>query len=299
LVYGFGWVSKLFIVFYNRIRGNKVIFEVNEKPYSIRATGRSDIILKYFAPVNLYFLTRFVYPFVDGFIVISEPLKDFVEKYASKNTKIIKIPIIVDFDYYANYALTDNGLKKPFMIHTATLNDIKDGIIDVFKAFVIVHKKTKIPLHFYLSNRIGLKTVIDTIEKLIRENSLNEYVHFLNQPDDDTIVRYQANATLTVINKADTDQNRHNFATKTGEYLALGIPIITTRIGEIENYLEDDVSCLFINPSSIYEMAAKIEYIIRNESKAKIIGQNGRQIAKMYFDANIQNRVLVDFLYKI
>ncbi|MCK6650111.1 MAG: hypothetical protein L6Q66_10690, partial [Bacteroidia bacterium] len=51
-IYGFGWVSKLFIVYYGKLIKSKIVFEVNEKPHSIRGAGRRDIFLKYFAPLN-------------------------------------------------------------------------------------------------------------------------------------------------------------------------------------------------------------------------------------------------------
>lgn len=282
-VYGFGWVSKLLIVIYGKLKKSKIVFEVNEKPYSIRDGRRLDILLKYFAPFNYYCLTRIVYPFVDGFIVISESLKELTIKHASYKCKIIKIPILVDYDYYNKSINTNIELQYPFMIHSAVLNDSKDGITDVFKAFALIHTQHKIPLHFYLTNKKGLKRVVNTVYEIIRENKLEKYVHFLDNPDNSILLKYQTSCYLTVINKINNEQNKYNFSTRIGEYLALGKPIITTEIGEVVNYLEDNKSCLYVTQNFPKSIADKIAYLLKNPDVADIIGKNGKKIAYEHF----------------
>ncbi|MCF8448164.1 MAG: glycosyltransferase [Bacteroidia bacterium] len=295
-VYGFGWISKLLISYYTKSKGFQLVFEVNEKPYSIRGSSRKDRIFKYFSPINLFCLTKFVYPRVDGFVVISEKLATFIKKHVSERTPIINIPILVDYNFYNSAkSLKINTIQRPYLIHTATLNDIKDGIIDVFKAFAIVHNRYNIPLHFCLANRVGPKNIISEIDSIISQNNLERYVHFLNTPNDDTLVEYQLNATFTVINKRNTIQNQYNFATKTGEYLASGVPIITSRIGEIVKFLEDELSCLYILTNNAEEIATKMIYILQNEEKASKIALNGKEIAKIYFDFPKQAKRLNTF----
>ena len=45
MVYGFGWMSKLMIILYSKINKLKVIFEVNEKPYSLIGGSKRDVIV--------------------------------------------------------------------------------------------------------------------------------------------------------------------------------------------------------------------------------------------------------------
>lgn len=300
LIYGYGWVSKLIIVLYCKILNIKTILEINEKPYSIRESGRRDILLKYFAPVNLFFLTHIVFPIVDGFIVISEELKIFVNQFASANGKILKIPILVDFKFYSEYRVNNKfEVKQPYILHASTLNDAKDGIISVFKAFAIIHKKFNYPVHFYLTNKIGLKKVIKVIEEIIKTNDLEKYVHFLNEPSDEILINYQKACSLTVINKINSEQNRFNFSTRLGEFLALGKPVITTRIGEVKNYLQNGVNCLFVEPNSSEEIAEKIIYLINNKDQADKIGRDGQEIAKKFFDYTLYSEKLKIFFNEI
>ena len=147
----------------------------------------------------------------------------------------------------------------------------------------MLHIKYGKKLHFYLSNKKGLKPILNNIKELISKSKLNEYVHFLDEPNDDILINYQANADMTIINKLDTEQNRFNFATKIGEYLALGIPIITTNIGEVKKYLKDNVDCIYIQPNNYIEIADKIAMLLDKKELVQQISRNSRNIALKHF----------------
>lgn len=294
-VYGFGWFSKLIIIWFAKMRGIKVVFEVNEKPYSIRDSGRRDLLFRYFVPINQFFLSRIVYPFVNGFVVISESLNEFVIKYSSKSSEIIKIPIIVDYNFYQQDQIPKVSVNHPFLLHTATLNDVKDGIIDVFKAFVLIHKKFNIPLHFYLSISRGLSKVTNEVDRIVNDSQLNKFVHYLDEPDDITLLAYQRACDAVVINKKATEQNKYNFATKIGEYLVLGKPIITTPIGEVTNYLQDGKHCYYVAPNKPEAIAKKLSELLHNPESFNEIQQNAKSVAYDEFGIDVNAKRLYQF----
>jgi len=237
-----------------------------------------------------------VFPLADGFIVISERLRELVAACASDGATLVKIPIIVDYEYYQGMNCDADSFERPYMLHAATLNDAKEGILDVFRAFALVHEEHGIPLHFYLANRVGLSSVVRAVDELISEHKLSRFVHFLETPKDETLTVYQCGCDFTVINKTDTEQNRHNFATKIGEFLALGRPIITTGLGEVKYFLEDGVSCLYVDPGSPRQIAEKIALLINNSELCTSIGENGRRIAAERLAADSQAPELKRFL---
>jgi len=298
-IYGFGWFSKLAFIIYSQFSGGKVFFELNEKPYTLHGSGRREIILKYTNSMSLFLLTNFVYRFADGFITISDPLSEFAAKYAGKKAFIKKIPILIDSDYYSSEKINLEILHRPYLLHTAMLNDHKDGIINVFEAFAIIHKTYKIPLHFYLTNRIGLPQDIKAIDRIVEENVLSQFVHYLKKPDDDMVLQYQRECLCTVLNKNNTEQNRFNFATKLGEYLILAKPVISTKIGEVQNYLSDGESCFFVNTNSPEEIAEKIAFTFNNPEEAARIGLNGKSVALKYFDQKTNAGTLYDFFTQV
>ena len=297
LVYGFGWISKLIIVFYGKIHHIKVVFEVNEKPYSI-VGSRRDYVLKYFFGINTWFLTRLVYPLTDGFVVISENLEKFVSTHKSPRAKIVKIPIIVDYDSYQTVTANTGGIK-PYIFHSATLNDNKDGISDVIEALGLVIRQYNQPLHFYLTSRSALEATKAKVQQIIANYNIGDYIHYLGDLDEETLQGYQKNCDLVVINKVDSEQNRYNFATKIGEYCALGKPIITTEVGEVSNYFNDGVNCMFIPQHNPHIIAEKIMYLLNNPDVSQKIGEEARITASNEFDYKVNGVKLHDFFESV
>lgn len=296
-IYGFGWISNLAILFVCKLKRKSVAIEVNEKPYSIKGSRR-DYILKYFNPVHDFFLTRIVYTLIDGFIVISDPLFQYISKYSKRKSLILKVPILVDFDYYQQLTIKP-PLLDPYILHTATLNDHKDGLSNVFLAFAKVVSNRKIGLHFYLTSQNGMRHIKEKINEIIDKNNLEDYVHFLGDLDEESLFHAQSHCQMVIINKTDSVQNRYNFATKLGEYLALGKPVITSKIGEVQDYLNHDQSCLFVNPSDSDDIALAIEKLLDNPDMAMQIGMCGRQVAQNSFDYKIYESALSTFFNQL
>lgn len=292
-VYGFGWIGKLLIAFASKLKRKPVCLEINEKPYSIHGSRR-DLILKYIEPFHEFCLTRFVYPMVEGFIVISDGLFKDIEKYKKNKAIILKVPILVDFDYYQK-AIQKPKFISPYILHSATLNDHKDGIINVFKAYSKIVTERQLDLDFYLTSNIGLPKVKEQIDEIIRDYQLEKRVHFLGDLDEENLLSYQAYCTMVVINKVDCQQNRYNFATRLGEYLSLGKPVITTRIGEVANFLKNNISCIYSDPSNPDDIANSMLRILDTPAFGKKIGDYGKKIAEKEFNYSTRSKALSQF----
>jgi len=293
LIVGFGWVSTLAIILASKSRSKTVAIELNEKPYSLSGSRR-DYFLKYFNPQHEFCLKKIMYPLSDGFIVISDALLEYIGKFKKSKAIVCKIPILVDFEYYQKKAEKIECFV-PFMLHTATLNDHKDGLINVFKAFAKVVSETGMDLHFYLTCKKGLQKTKNLIDKIVSDHKLENYVHFLGDLDEKTLLAYQQHCSVVVINKVHSEQNKYNFATKLGEYLALGKPVITSQFGEVANYLQNNNSCLFADPYDVNDIAASILKILTDPAFGKEIGEKGKEIAKSEFDFRAQSKNINQF----
>jgi len=286
ILYTFGWISKLLISFYCKCNNIKIIFEVNEKPYSIEGSLR-DKYLKILNILNNWCLTRIVYLMADGFIVISENLHSFVLKYKRKKKPILKIPIIVDYEYYQ---IKSEGLppgNKPYIMHSASLNDNKDGISEVFEALGIAIKEFGYPIHFYSTSKTSLESTKLKVDEILKRNNMSEFVHYLGDLDNETLLSYQQHCELVIINKVISEQNIYNFATKIGEYSALGKPIITTEIGEVANYFINNQSCFFVQHNNPKAIAEKIVYILTHPETSYNVGSEAKKLALKDFDYKI------------
>lgn len=296
-VYGFGWVGKLLIIIASRLRKKTVCAEINERPYSIHGSRR-DYVLKYIEPFHYFCLTRLVYRMFDGFIVISESLSSYIGKFKRKSALVNKIPILVDFEFYQKHVKKPD-VFSPFILHSATINDHKDGIINVLHAFAKVVTEKGVDLHFYFTSKVGLYETMKHIDEIIIQNGLRGKTHFLGDIDEDTLLAYQAHCSMSIINKVNCEQNRYNFATRIGEYLALGKPIITTAIGEVSNYLQQGISCLYVTPNCVDEIAESILTLLNKPDFGAKIGIEGKIIAKSEFDYKAQSKNINHFFLEL
>jgi glycosyltransferase involved in cell wall biosynthesis len=293
LIFGFGWVSKLAIILTSKLRSKPVAIELNEKPYSLSGSRR-DIFLKYFNPLHEFCLKKIVYPLSDGFIVISDALLDYISKYKKNNAIVCKVPILVDFEYYQK-RVEKLDCFVPFMLHTATINDHKDGMINVFRAFAKIVSEMGMDLHFYLTSKIGLPKTKNLVKGIVSDYKLENYVHFLGDLDEESLLAYQQHCSVVVINKVYSEQNKYNFATKLGEYLALGKPVITSQFGEVTNYLQNSISCIFADPYDVNDIAVSIMKILTDPAFSEKIGEKGKEIAKSEFDFRAQSKLINQF----
>ena len=103
-------------------------------------------------------------------------------------------------------------------------------------------------------------------------------------------------ASLLVLSRPDSHQAQGGFPTKLGEYLATGNPVCVTKVGEIPEYLEDNVSAFMATPGDVDSFADAIDRALSNLEQAKKVGQKGREVAEKEFNSETQARRLHEFL---
>ncbi|NEW85326.1 MAG: glycosyltransferase family 4 protein [Mariniphaga sp.] len=293
-VYGYNWDSLLFIRIATCIKGQKMIIEINEKPgtcYGNRLTELSIV-----KNLNRILLTRLALPLIDGFVVISEQLKDYLVPFQGKQAKILKVPILIDPALpHTDLTVENSPLLKPFLLHAGALSERKDGIIGVFEAFAIANQKLNHKLHFYLTDKLAPSEVKRSIENVIKENQLEDNVHFVNRLSEKELLIYQQQCSLLILNKPDNEQNRYNFPTKLGEYLRLKKPVIYTPVGEMANYLKDGINAFEVPVDRPDLLAEKIVFVIENPEQVKPIAEQGAAFAQNEFNYRVQGKRLKTF----
>lgn len=237
------------------------------------------------------------FPKCDGIIAISEALKDLAYQYKGENTEIIKIPIMVDFD---KYEMEDrsNESNIPYIFHSGTLYEQKDGILGMIEAFGIACKKYKKEIKFISTGNIENSPHSKQIKDLIKKYSLEDKIRFTGYLDNHELKQYLAKATLVIINKYNTQQNKYCFSTKLAEYLAAGKIVILTNIGEATNWLKDNESAYIVETENCEKLADKIIYALENKQQSLEIAKNGKVICRQCFNYKKYGKILINFLQK-
>ena len=287
IVYEGGVLWMIICAMVVHLKGAKATMELNELPYVTKKQTRRRVF-------HRQCMLRLAFPRYDQFIVISESLKEIAQHYAPK-ARIIKIPIMVDFDELSNDVQDESPIQKPYIFHAGSLTHNKDGILGMVEAFGKACEKIDKPIKFLMTGKLEDSPQKAIIQELIIKHHLEDKLCFLGYLEKNELYRYLRHCSLCIIYKYDNQQNNYCFSNKLGEYLAMARPVITTNVGEAIHYLEDGKNAYIIPPKNTDFMAEKILEIINHPDKARIIGLEGQKLAFSTFNCHIQAKRLVEF----
>lgn len=224
-----------------------------------------------------------IFPKLDGVIAISETLFELANQYVSKKCVVIKMPILVDF---IRYELKDNSNETdiPYIFHAGSLSEQKDGFLGMITAFGIAIQKSGLNIRFVSTGNLEKATNADEISKIIEQYNIKDKIQFKGFISETDLKQYLSSASLVIINKHITQQNKYCFSTKIGEYLAAGKPIIITRYGEAMNWLKDGETAYIVEPNDEQQLANAIIRAFENNEERKHIGIKGKELCKIAFD---------------
>lgn len=255
------------------LRGIKTAHELCEYP----GLGRNNLYFRYekWSALHIWF-HRY-----DGFVTISENLFNLAERYKKPSARVINVPILVDDK--SGSRCEKPLYNVPYIIHTGTMNEQKDGITIILKAFAQFKKtdKTRCKLIFAGPHSNEKCNYIP----LMKEFGIYEDILLLGMINDkNRLATLQRFATMCIVYRYDNIQTRNGFSTKMGEVLMSGVPLVTTPVGGHATFLKDKQNAYIVETGNVNQLSEKIAYVINNPEKAKAVGLKGRELALKQFN---------------
>lgn len=229
---------------------------------------------------------------IDYFGCMTQTLLAHYKTMAKPNAQFMHLPMTVDLKRFQSVNSTDR-YSKPYIAYTGTFNNAKDGVDILIKSFAKIALKYP-QHHLYLAGFWHYD--VDKQKDLINKYNLNDRITYIGVLNKDEIPPFIGNAELLVLSRPDSHQAQGGFPTKLGEYLATGNPVCVTKVGEIPEYLEDNVSAFMATPGDVDSFADAMDRALSNPEKARKVGLAGREIAEKEFNSEIQAKRLADFL---
>jgi len=270
-------------------RGIKTIHDICEYP----DYGRNNLLFQYFKWSALHIW----YHKYDAFVAISENLVKLANQFKKKNAKVIKVPTMFDSSLLEKPFISKEGVKKPYIFHAGTISESKDGIISTMKAFIMSSQKIDEPLYFYIAGKESAEC--KELRLMLKEAGLEDRVFFLGLINQEEVDKYQEGAYLSILNRNVTNQNLYGFSTKLSTMLIHGTPVIATKVGEINNWLEDGISGYMVEPHRPELIAEKIIEAVENPERNHKIGLAGQKVALENFNNIIQGQRLKAFIDEV
>lgn len=164
-----------------------------------------------------------------------------------------------------------------YAVYVGRLSEEK-GVRTLINAWCNV---TAIPLKI-----IGDGVLRDELERFVKNNGLN--VEFLGFLPNDEVLKVVAHSKLQVI----PSECYEGFPMVVVEAYALGVPIVASRIGSLEEVIIEGETGLKFTPGSSMDLAEKVNKLIGSDSLRIKMKKNAQDVFKHYYTADANFKML-------
>lgn len=259
--------------------GIKVFHERTELPYVFDSGKRM---------LNVYL--HKMLPRFDGIFLISDKLVGYIKQF---NPAVQKLLTVVDLSFFSTSAASPYPF--PYVGYCGTIGGNKDGVPVLIEAFAQITEQfpnLRLVLVGNNTNKAAIKETTDAIERY----QLTDKVVFTGLVEREMMPVILCNASILVVAKPNNELNSGNFPIKIGEYLATGVPVVVTSVGEIPLFVKDGQTGYLSEPDSATAFAAKMKEALADPVRSKAIGQAGKNVATSLFDYKIQAGIMADYI---
>jgi len=135
---------------------------------------------------------------------------------------------------------------------------------------------------------VGTGRLSSALKEEIRNCDVGDCVKMIGPLSQEALREHYERATvfaLPCIEAADGDRDILPNVIK--EAMAVGVPVVTTRLDGIEELVEDGVSGLLVRPGDVGALAAQLERLVRDTELGQRLATEGRRVIEQRFDRRI------------
>ena len=269
-----------------KLIGAKMGRDLNEYPQIVLSPGKyNSLQTKYKRLTN--------YRWFDVVFVITKNLEKYYKPMTKKNTRFLLLPMTVDFERFPKPVR--NLSQSNEITYCGDLSQKKDGVKTLVKSFALI--KIDFPnLQLKLIGNNKDAAYIKQLKKLISDLDISERVILTGFIHPEKIPGALYKSRLLVLSRPNNIQAQGGFPTKLGEYLATGVPVAVTSVGELPVYLEDEINAFMAKPDSVEDFANAMRRALTDTKLSATVGLAGRNTALKYFSHSAQGQLVSEFL---
>lgn len=273
-----------------RLCGAACICEQNEEPfYQAERSAAWRVVSAV--------LTHTLYRLCDGAIVISAHLERYMRARMRPGARLLRIPILVDTRRFARSA-GPGPVEGEYVAFCGTLNEVKDGVLTLVQAFASICAEFP-GLRLVLIGDAPKVSQVPLVRALAERLGIADRVVFVGIVARGELPEYLDRAAVLALARPSSLQASAGFPTKLGEYLATGRPVVVTRTGEIDTYLQDGVNVYFAEPDDVSAFAARLRHVLQHAEESARVGRRGREAACEFFDYRANGLRIREFIGQV
>ena len=247
------------------------------------------IIRNRFLKKWLYTLERKFYFEAEKVIALSPAIRDYLEK-VSPNTKVHVIPNMADCEFFdAKLRVGDYSNHNNFQItYCGAIG--KANHLEFLMAVAKEVKKQKLPVHF---NVIGYGSEMNRLKRHYRKLW---NVSFYQHSNKEGVKKLLDESDAVYVSFKDVKVLNTGSPNKFFDSLAAGKLTIINFEGWIKNVVEKNKCGFYHDPHRPESFVRKLKVFLANADLLQRYQKNGRKLADLYYDKNIQITKLLKIL---
>jgi len=185
-------------------------------------------------------------------------------------------------------------IKESFLNKKKIVIGMVASKVCTFKGFDITIKAAEI---LNRTNNIVLEFVGEEINQDFRilANSLNlKNVHFLGLLTPMDMSNFYKQIDILII-----ASKWEGLPTVMIEAMSFGIPVISTKVGEIPNFIKEGYNGLFFEKDNYIDLAQKIDFLIQNKYLYAALSKNSVNFSKNFYSDNVLENIINSYFKMI
>lgn len=275
-----------------RLMGKKVIFDIHENI-------ARQIKAKHYLPFK--FVISKLYGIVDWisakcfYIILAEYSYEKIYSNWTKNYEIVlNMP---DFDFLLPFQNTQRVYNQTLELYYVGGITFVRGIETVVKAiYELKSRGHEVVFHCvgpYEDSEMEKIKAIPEFEKVKNE------IHFYGPMRLDLALEMSKKCHIGLSILLPIENYLESYSTKIFEYMAIGLPVITSNFELYRKVIEKHNCGFCVDPSDPVELADKIEYFTMRNDAISEMGKNGIAAAKTYYNWKREEEKLLNVYAKL
>jgi glycosyltransferase involved in cell wall biosynthesis len=183
--------------------------------------------------------------------------------------------------------------ERPFNLALVGSMTPRTGVISVVEAVAELNRRGR---------RVTLQMIgqpsadcTATIDRIVRDNNMAGEVVVTGRLEYDDVPDRIRQCQIGLVPLSDMLKFRHNIATKMFEYMACGMPVISSDLPPERPFIHHGVNGLLIEPGNITAWADAIADLLDHPDRAEAMGRDGRRRIEEQWNSEIQQKELRRF----
>ena len=291
LLYHFHDPELIPIALFLRLIGKKVIYDIHENI-------AEQIKTKDWLPARIMFSRIYslleLIPVKTMSLILAETSYELNYKERTKNYRVIlNMPNIKFFEEYRimDRSRSDNGV---FYIGGVSENR---GIFQVIKALAILKSKN-IDFHFHCIGKLD-EGVYELILAMKEYPEVSDQITFYGSMDIKNGFEISRSCKVGISVLKPIGNYVESYSTKIFEYMAVGLPVITSNFELYIDVIERNNCGICVDPLNEFDVADALHTMLTNTELTYEYGRNGLNAVEKAYSWSNQEAILIDFYDEI